>query len=72
MLRHPANRKPAFHRRHLSTVSPAASWDCGPQPLQLELSLPPEQRQSTHSTSEKLAGSCVLVINIAGDDEETD
>lgn len=72
MLRHRSSRQPAITRRPSSTVSPAASWDSGPQPLQLELTLEQRRPPTAPSVTEKEAGSCVLVINIAGDDEDTE
>ena len=70
MLQRSSSRKPAFTRRSSTYATAAATWDCGPQPLQLELPAPSEFREKLAAPVEKTVGSCVIVINIAGDNDD--
>ncbi len=70
MLQRSSSRKPAITRRQSTYGSLAATWDCGLQPLQLELPVPSDICEKIAAPAEKAAGSCVIIISIAGDDDD--
>ena len=74
MLRRTSSRKNQTVRREVSTRSVAEGCELGPVPLHLELPVPDAVARYSNSMSttpeEKPAGSCVIVINLHGEDAE--
>ena len=74
MLRRTSSRKNQTLRREVSTRSVAEGCELGPVPLHLELPVPDAAARYSNSMSttpaEKPAGSCVIVINLHGEDSD--
>ncbi|MBP8196724.1 MAG: hypothetical protein KAY55_06100 [Deltaproteobacteria bacterium] len=76
MLHRTTGRKHPILRREVMRHPAAAGSELGPMPLYLDLPLPESNHQALvrHSTgnekyAEKPSGSCVIVINIGGEDD---
>lgn len=72
MLRRTTSRTTQIPRRNATLQPAAAGYELGPIPLMLELPLEAHARYADAAKSapaEKAAGSCVIVIDMGGDDE---